>query len=151
MRLPWWSLVSGFAATRDLAGLQGGAIEVHRALTEQTMAANGALPPGAMPAKDSRQVRLQQSAVCARQIEARTVKQLFLHVTSRLKLCPYKLRSACVLGGPAAKLAPLSCCAEAAVIANQQQSVTWGIPVMLHDEGRPWMKWHCDRSPKVKL
>ena len=64
MRLPWWSLVSGFAATRDLAGLQGGAIEVHKALTEQTMAANGALPPGAMPAKDSRQVRLTISCFC---------------------------------------------------------------------------------------
>lgn len=58
LRLPWWSLASGFAATRDLAGLQGSAIQVHKALTEQTMAANGALPPGALPAKDNRQVAL---------------------------------------------------------------------------------------------
>ena len=58
LRLPWWSLASGFAATRDLAGLQGSAIQVHKALTEQTMAANGALPPGALPAKDKRQVAI---------------------------------------------------------------------------------------------
>ena len=56
LRLPWWSLASGLAATRDLAGFQGSAIQVHKALTEQTMAANGALPPGAMSAKDNRQV-----------------------------------------------------------------------------------------------
>lgn len=39
-----------------MAGLQGDAGGVHRALKEQTYAANGALPPGAMPAKDDRQV-----------------------------------------------------------------------------------------------
>lgn len=62
-RLPWWSLASGFAATRDLAGFQGSAIQVHKALTEQTIVANGALPPGAMPAKDNRQVTLASSNV----------------------------------------------------------------------------------------
>ena len=39
-----------------MAGLQGDATAVQRALKEQTYAANGALPPGAMPAKDERQV-----------------------------------------------------------------------------------------------
>lgn len=57
LRLPWWSLSTGFAAVRQMAGLQGDASAVHKALTEQTYAANGALPPGAMPAKDDRQVR----------------------------------------------------------------------------------------------
>jgi len=45
-----------------MAGLQGDASGVHRALKEQTYAANGALPPGAMPAKDDRQV-LQTAAL----------------------------------------------------------------------------------------
>lgn len=57
LRLPWWSLCSGFAAVRQMAGLQGDASTVQRALKEQTYAANGALPPGAMPAKDDRQVK----------------------------------------------------------------------------------------------
>ena len=56
LRLPWWSLNTGFEAVRQMAGLQGDASGVHRALKEQTYAANGALPPGAMPAKDDRQV-----------------------------------------------------------------------------------------------
>ena len=56
LRLPWWSLSTGFAAVRQMAGLQGDASAVQRALKEQTYAANGALPPGAMPAKDDRQV-----------------------------------------------------------------------------------------------
>ena len=56
LRLPWWSLSTGFEAVRQMAGLQGDASGVHRALKEQTYAANGALPPGAMPAKDDRQV-----------------------------------------------------------------------------------------------
>ena len=57
LRLPWWSLSTGFAAVRQMAGLQGDASAVQKALKEQTYAANGALPPGAMPAKDDRQVR----------------------------------------------------------------------------------------------
>ena len=61
LRLPWWSLSTGFEAVRQMAGLQGDASGVHRALKEQTYAANGALPPGAMPAKDDRQV-LQSAA-----------------------------------------------------------------------------------------
>lgn len=61
LRLPWWSLSTGFEAVRQMAGLQGDASGVHRALKEQTYAANGALPPGAMPAKDDRQV-LQTAA-----------------------------------------------------------------------------------------
>ena len=56
LRLPWWSLSTGFAAVRQMAGLQGDASAVQKALKEQTYAANGALPPGAMPAKDDRQV-----------------------------------------------------------------------------------------------
>ena len=62
LRLPWWSLSTGFEAVRQMAGLQGDASGVHRALKEQTYAANGALPPGAMPAKDDRQV-LQTAAL----------------------------------------------------------------------------------------
>ena len=45
-----------------MAGLQGDASDVQRALKEQTYAANGALPPGAMPAKDDRQVMLLPEA-----------------------------------------------------------------------------------------
>lgn len=56
LRLPWWSLSTGFAAVRQMAGLQGDASAVQKALKEQTYAANGALPPGAMPAKDDREV-----------------------------------------------------------------------------------------------
>ena len=56
LRLPWWSLATGFAAVRQMAGLEGDASAVQKALKEQTYAANGALPPGAMPAKDDRQV-----------------------------------------------------------------------------------------------
>lgn len=61
LRLPWWSLSSGFAAVRQMAGLQGDASTVHRALKEQTYAANGALPPGAVPAKDGRQVLIEDA------------------------------------------------------------------------------------------
>ncbi|DBA77568.1 TPA: hypothetical protein ACH3X1_009374 [Trebouxia sp. C0004] len=61
LRLPWWSLSTGFEAVRQMAGLQGDASGVHRALKEQTYAANGALPPGAMPAKDDRQVLLEDA------------------------------------------------------------------------------------------
>jgi len=57
LRLPWWSLSTGFEAVRQMAGLQGDASGV-----QQTYAANGALPPGAMPAKDDRQV-LQTAAL----------------------------------------------------------------------------------------
>lgn len=64
LRLPWWSLSTGFAAVRQMAGLQGDASAVQKALKEQTYAANGALPPGAMPAKDDRQVRHSRTALC---------------------------------------------------------------------------------------
>ncbi|KAL3150032.1 hypothetical protein ABBQ38_013385 [Trebouxia sp. C0009 RCD-2024] len=61
LRLPWWSLSTGFAAVRQMAGLQGDASAVQKALKEQTYAANGALPPGAMPAKDDRQVLIEDA------------------------------------------------------------------------------------------
>jgi len=34
LRLPWWSLSTGFEAVRQMAGLQGDASGVHRALKE---------------------------------------------------------------------------------------------------------------------
>lgn len=70
LRLPWWSLCSGFAAVRQMAGLQGDASTVQRALKEQTYAANGALPPGAMPAKDDRQVLIEDAECIMNQAAA---------------------------------------------------------------------------------
>ena len=61
LRMPWWSLRTGFHEVRQLAELQGDATAVHTLLRDSTYAANGALPPGAAPAKDPRQVRLPVS------------------------------------------------------------------------------------------
>ena len=61
--MPWWTFNTGFEAVRQLAGLQGDASAVQLALKEQTLAANGALPPGAAPAKDDRQVACMLACV----------------------------------------------------------------------------------------
>lgn len=58
LRMPWWTFAGGFEAVKQLAGLQGDASAVQTVLKEQTLAANGALPPGAAPAKDDRQVSI---------------------------------------------------------------------------------------------
>lgn len=56
LRMPWWTLQTGFAAVAQLAELQGGAAEVQQALQEQASARGGNLP-GMGSSKTESQVR----------------------------------------------------------------------------------------------
>ena len=61
--MPWWTLEAGPEPMKALAGLSGDAATISFLLNEQTSAANGRLPPGAISVKDARQVALEQGDV----------------------------------------------------------------------------------------
>ena len=61
--MPWWTLESGPEPMKALAGLSGDAAKISFLLNEQTSAANGRLPPGAISVKDARQVALEQGDI----------------------------------------------------------------------------------------
>ncbi len=57
MRMPWWTLGSGFETVRSLAKLEGDHAAVTYALSEANMTASGPLPPGITLGKEPDLVR----------------------------------------------------------------------------------------------
>ncbi|KAK9809015.1 hypothetical protein WJX72_007933 [[Myrmecia] bisecta] len=61
LRMPWWTLLTGFQKIRDLAELSGDADAVANALSEETAAASGPVPGGNIISKDAKQLALEKA------------------------------------------------------------------------------------------